>query len=210
MKTNPTFKLFKPSTLGLAIVIAWGLSVRPAQATYIVTLEQVGSNVVATGSGAIDLSGLIFQFDVSPSSSVLVPNIGQIFTGQPGSPADFYTGLTGPTTFGSGSATFTSSGSGDFVGIIGDFRSVETLIIVPGGYVSGVLSDSATYNNATFSSLGVTPGTYVWTWGTGPDQKFTLKIGAAGVSDSGSTFGLLFLASTSLFGANRLRFFRLA
>jgi hypothetical protein len=32
----------------------------PAQAGYIVTLQQVGPNVVATGSGAIDLSGLIF------------------------------------------------------------------------------------------------------------------------------------------------------
>ena len=35
-----------------------------------------------------------------------------------------------------------------------------------------------TFNNATFSSLGVTPGTYEWTWGTGlPNQNFTLIIG---------------------------------
>ena len=34
-------------------------SVRPAQA-YTVTLQQVGSNVVATGSGAINLTGLTF------------------------------------------------------------------------------------------------------------------------------------------------------
>ena len=32
-----------------------------------------------------------------------------------------------------------------------------------------------TFNNATFASLGVTPGTYVWTWGTGlANQNFTL------------------------------------
>jgi len=31
-----------------------------AQAGYIVTLKQVGPNVVATGSGAIDLTGLSF------------------------------------------------------------------------------------------------------------------------------------------------------
>ena len=44
----------------LAIVLAWLLSVRPAQAGYVVTLQQVGPDVVATGSGAIDLRGLTF------------------------------------------------------------------------------------------------------------------------------------------------------
>jgi len=43
--------------------------------------------------------------------------------------------------------------------------------------------------------------------GTGADQKFTLKIGAAGVPETGSTFGLLFLALTALFAANRLHSF---
>ena len=58
-----------------------------------------------------------------------------------------------------------------------------------------------TFDNATFASLGVTPGTYEWTWGTGlRNQNFTLIIGGAGVPDGGSTvslhgFGLLGLAS---------------
>ena len=72
---------------------------------------------------------------------------------------------------------------------------------MPQGYVSGAaLSNSMTFNNATFASLGVTPGTYVWTWGTGlPNQNFTLIIGGVGVPDGGSTvsllgFGLLGLA----------------
>ena len=34
----------------------------------------------------------------------------------------------------------------------------------------------AIYSGKTFATLGVTPGTYVWTWGTGANQKFTLKI----------------------------------
>jgi hypothetical protein len=42
-----------------------------------------------------------------------------------------------------------------------------------------LLSDTSTYANRTFSSLGVTPGTYEWTWGSGANQNFTLEIGTA-------------------------------
>ena len=38
------------------------------------------------------------------------------------------------------------------------------------------LSDSATYSGTTLADLGVTPGTYVWTWGTTANQNFTLEI----------------------------------
>jgi len=50
-------------------------------------------------------------------------------------------------------------------------------LTVPAGYVSGTaLSGSATYSGETLASLGVTPGTYVWMWGTGANQNFTLQI----------------------------------
>ena len=56
-----------------------------------------------------------------------------------------------------------------------------------------------TFNNTTFASLGVTPGTYVWSWGTGlENQNFTLVIGGAGVPDGGSTVSLLGLRFTRL------------
>ena len=48
---------------------------------------------------------------------------------------------------------------------------------MPQGYVSNnVLSSSATWNNKTFASLGLTPGTYKWTWGTGANENFTIII----------------------------------
>jgi hypothetical protein len=202
MKTIPTFKLFKLATL--AIVVAWGLSVRPAQAVpYVVTLKQVGSNVVATGSGAIDLTGLFLFCPCGNVSGLINPSVDDIEVGS-GS-ADFYSGIFGPVSFGTGSPTSASSSSGDPVGVSGD------LLLLPKGYVSGSpLSDTSTYNNATFASLGVTPGVYEWTWGTGANQNFTLKIGAATMPDWGSTFGLLLLALIGLFGANRLYLFRLA
>ena len=99
---------------------------------------------------------------------------------------------------------FANSGSGDFVGIKCLTAGPNGLLIVPQGYVSGAaLSDSMTFNNATFASLGVTPGTYVWTWGTGlPNQNFTLQIGGW-VPDGGSTVSLLGFALLGLVALRR-------
>jgi putative SOS response-associated peptidase YedK len=72
---------------------------------------------------------------------------------------------------------------------MGAFKHTRCIILVFGFYEwqdtpdrekhSGYASDDAlgtstdTWDNATFASLGVTPGTYVWTWGTDADQSFT-------------------------------------
>jgi hypothetical protein len=82
-----------------------------------------------------------------------------------------------------------------------------TFLLVPQGYMSGAaLSDSMTFNNATFASLGVTPGTYVWSWGTGVNQNFTLQIGSVGVPgvpDGGSTVSLFGCALLGLAALRR-------
>jgi hypothetical protein len=63
-------------------------------------------------------------------------------------------------------------------------------ILVPAGYVSGhPLSDTATYDNQTLSSLGVTPGTYTWTWGD-PDS-FTADIGTVSPVPEPTTLWLM-------------------
>ncbi len=190
--------IFVRSLLGAATASLLVFS-SPAQAGYIVTLQEVGSNVVATGSGAIDLTGLTFEGQASVAPSI-VPDLGIITTGA-SAVGDLYTGpISGPSSFGSSFITFANSGIGDLVAIFG----LASQLAVPDNYVSGsALSDSATYNNATFSSLFVTPGTHVWTWGAGANQNFTLVIQAAGVPDAGSTIGLLFLALAALFFARR-------
>jgi hypothetical protein len=163
---------FKSALIALiwALLIGCGFSVSSAWAGYTVTLQQVGANVVATGSGPIDLTGLSFSGTVSSFSTEIFPSIGFINTGLSGFFVDKYLGFSGPGSFGSGTETVANSGSGDLVSI-----SLALGLSVPQGYVSGTpLSDSATYDNATLSSLGVTPGTYEWTWGVGQNQNFTL------------------------------------
>jgi hypothetical protein len=195
MKT--TLKLFFALT---AVAVTSLFSVQPAQADYMVTLAQVGSNVVATGSGAINTTGL-GPFGTATGDPEIDAMLALIATGPTGSNADIYSGPTGPTSFGSGSVFHANSGSGNLVGINGTDRT----LFVPHNYVSNTaLTSSATWNNATFASLGVTPGTYVWTWGTGlANQSFTLQIGPAGVPDSGSTVSLLGCALLGLAALRR-------
>ena len=142
---------------------------------YVVTLNEVGANVVATGSGEFDLTGLTYfvTSGINTNPGFIIAQDGEIVTGASGSVVDIYSGVSGPSAFGSG-VNIASSGSGGFLGVDG----YDGYLLVPQGYVSGTtLSDTSTYDSATFNSLGVTPGTYEWTWGGGADQSFTLEIG---------------------------------
>src|SRR5690242_6748930 len=114
-----SLEFFKPTlATTLAIVLAWLLSVRPAQAGYTVTLQQVGPDVVATGSGPISLTGLTFSqsFSVNPGiRAETVPSgvSSLIYTGPTSSSVDSYFGATGPTSFGTWPFIFvTSANSG--------------------------------------------------------------------------------------------------
>jgi hypothetical protein len=165
--------------LGLIVlaVLAIGRNPTPAQAGYIVTLTEEGSNIVATGSGTIDLTGLSPTGGGNTLSARLNPGSGVIITGPTSNvPIQIYNGVTGPTSFGIALFTVAISGSGDLAGIQG---SGPSQLFLPFGYVSdSLLSDTSTYNNRTLSNLGVTPGTYEWTWGSG-DHADTFTLNAA-------------------------------
>jgi len=166
---------------------------QPAQATYIATFNEVGPNVVAIGSGSFNLAGLIFA---SPTIAgpAFNPSSGFVILASApssGTTADSYSGISGPTSFGIGGNDSPDTGSGPPVGIF--FSS----LIVPSNYISGapIGLNTNTWNNASFASLGVAPGTYTWSWGSGSNaDSFTLQIGPGatnGVPESSSTLPLL-------------------
>ena len=107
MKALP--KRLLPLTV-FAIAVTSLFCVRPAQA-FTITVEQMGSNVVWTGSGAINLTGLNFigpGIVVGSGTNPVLAVINMV----PGN-ADTYAGITGPTGFGAGSVSLASSFSGD-------------------------------------------------------------------------------------------------
>jgi hypothetical protein len=181
----PPTQIIKPAVAAtLAVALMCGLSVRPAQAGYIVTLQQVGPDVVATGSGTLDTTGLAINIEPPIAPALVQPDAGAITTGPTGFASDAQrigNLVSGPASFGSGGQTLASSGSGNTVGFV--VGQPQFTLIVPQNCMfsnsCGPLSDSSTYAGATFASLGITPGTYEWTWGTGQNQNFTIQAGSA-------------------------------
>ena len=78
---------------------------------YVVTVDQIGSNVVATGSGEFDLTGLSF-YGATAGPAIIFPAYGiiQVAAG----PGDSYTGVTGPNSFGQNVSFTANSNSGGF------------------------------------------------------------------------------------------------
>jgi hypothetical protein len=150
-------KIMTNAAVGAAVVIGLDVSVLPVQAAYVVDLTQevIGgvNDVVANGSGTIDLTDLGSPVVTEFIATGITPNFPAIETGPAnGNDGDAYSGITGPPNFGSGGQTSPSTGNGDIVGISGSF------LVVPAGYVSGDhLSDTMTFDNATFTSLNVIP-----------------------------------------------------
>jgi IPTL-CTERM motif len=145
----------------------------PARAAYTITLTESAGNVVASGSGSFNLTSLTPGTAGSARGFVQANNAG-LYVGPSALTAlTPYGSVTGPASFGSGGFQVANSGSGNIAGIDG------TGIVVPTGYISGTAtSGTATWTGKTFGALGVMPGTYVWTWGTGPSaDSLVLQIG---------------------------------
>ena len=163
----------RASLLALAACLA--TSAGPARATYMVTFSQAGPDVIASGGGTIDLDGLTFI-----TSGSTVPQVAPTFateaTGAPGA-VDEYSGASGPLSFGPGVITNATTGTGDLVGVqqlIGE----PGFVFVPTGYASGApLSDTATYAGQSFATLGLTPGAYLYNFGSGANaDTFTVEV----------------------------------
>ncbi|MBR8829786.1 MAG: hypothetical protein N5P05_001260 [Chroococcopsis gigantea SAG 12.99] len=128
-----------------------------AEASVIVTGEEVGGNVVFTVTGSIDISnvtaGQTATFD--DPSSYIDPGLRLFLTTSSGRNVGYYPVMAqGEPHFGFfPKSSFTTITTGDtFVSIIFPY------LLLDQNYVSGSpLNATATYVNATFSSLGIDP-----------------------------------------------------
>jgi hypothetical protein len=138
-----------------------------AHSLVILEMKEIGDNIVlTTDGGTVDLTGLSFLYSFSANSdddSFIDPVSARLwFAPSVDTSLDSYSGITGPTNFGNGFAASSDTHAGDVFGLIGGLG----WIAFQQGFSSGDTLGPSTqvWNNETLASLGVTPGTYDWTW----------------------------------------------
>lgn len=191
------------------LVAGLALPLASAEAAFTITLSEVGSDVVGVGTGTLDLTDLTYLGTVTRQPYLAATSthfgaqgfleLGPVATAS----QDYYGSVNGPgLTFGTGALAYPTSGSGDYVGILSN-----KYLYVSQGYVSGdQLSDTSTWGGASFASLGLTPGTYVNTWGTGATaDSFTIQVGAAAPIAEPGSLALLGAGVIGLVGLRRRR-----
>lgn len=174
------------ASLGLIAAVLLGSYSIASHAVLTMRLQEQGNDVVLTASGSLNLKALTIDPELkaltglNPSGFPIGPVavVGPL-GGTVGPFRDAYHGaISGPKSFGSGSYSFPSSGTGGPAGI-GTSVGFGNAVFVPLDYQSGEpLTGSSIFMDSTLTSLGVQSGTYTWTWGSGADQdSVVLKIG---------------------------------
>lgn len=135
-----------------------------AGAALVFTVAPSGSDVVASSpGGTLNTNGLSTEVPVG-GFALINSGLPALLTGEAG-PADLRGVVASfPSSFGGVTGmTVADSATGSVYGVVGNS------VLVPSMYVSGDLlgASSATFQNATLASLGVSPGNYVWTLPSG-------------------------------------------
>jgi hypothetical protein len=163
---------------------------------FTVTITQSGSDVIVSASGVLNLADLnyIGEAQGGGPGGLGAPSATFIVGGSIGA-FDQYSGSTfnAPATFGSFSGP-SNSGSGDTFGVIMNGQP-PYILAVPAGYTSNEsLTSTMTFTNTSIATMGLTEGTYTYTWGTGGNADAINMIiggtsGTSGTSGTGGTGG---------------------
>jgi hypothetical protein len=163
----------------LVAALAAGLlsAVGESRAGFVVTFSQDGANVVASGTGTLNLTALTDGGATSLTAGVQANGLIIVTGVTPDSGQILYSGITGPTSIGTGTTFFASdSGTGTAIGMnanVTDNAFSTPELLTSDSYVSGTEATStSTWDNTTIAGLGLTPGTYTYNWGSGADADF--------------------------------------
>lgn len=153
-----------------AALFAASLLAGAAEAGVIINFTQEGDDVMARANGWIDLNDLSFDGGRVVNAAVGAYTSYVVF-GPPGEPdwsnpwpwfGYYFAGdISGPADFGGGDFISPTSVTGEMFGFWAPYYIIISF------FSSGYIDCAATWENSTIGSLGLDPGTYVYTWGSG-------------------------------------------
>lgn len=158
-----------PLSLATGVALLFTTPPTPSQALTLTMLE-AGNDVVVSGSGTLNLTALQGPIPDQSDGAFVYPSFSSFLLGE-ATGLDVYIGdITFPASMGSGSGVI-GDGSGAPFGPVQFVFGFGQELWVPAGYQSGgPLNASAIFPGESLASLGVTPGIYTWSWGSGADS----------------------------------------
>jgi hypothetical protein len=173
----------KLSAVALCVAASVGIC-NSALAGVTIKVEEVGSDVVMAGGGTLDLS-LWTLFTPGFGTPGMKADEGVSLGPDPMHEVDLYftpQGFAGPASIGTGTSFIpATSGSGDPSGLTWTApMGLTELLGVPSGYTSGdpIIGSTALFEGESFLTMGISPGSYTWTWdtATGGSDFFTINV----------------------------------
>jgi hypothetical protein len=139
------------------------------------TIQEVGPDVVLSGTGTANLSSLNLEGTFANFVSNIRPSTGRFSVGSGGNYSTYSGSTFNPVPFGSGFLPINADiSTGNNFGI-GGFGN----LVVPQGYVGGALNGTGTFTATTLATLGVTVpgGPYLIQWGaSGASETITFQV----------------------------------
>jgi hypothetical protein len=175
----------------LTVAAMLAIPAATAQATIIISVTELGGDVVFSSTGSLDITGAEYLGGIGYADGFIPGGSNWYIASGAGTFVDNYamTSYAGP--FGTSETFFSwpTSVYGDDFFIWGQ-AGLTAQVGVPVGYVSfAPISSGMVFSGVTIASLSLTPGTYVYTI---PNDEIILRIGSASpVPDPGSSL-LLF------------------
>lgn len=159
-----------------------------ANAAVTVNLDQVGTSVIATASGTLSLSGLVYFSNSYTLTSAVNGSGGYVGSGTAGSSLDSYTGFAGPASFGTGGLMYATDNAGTAFAVNGTNFGTP-VVFVQSGYVSGsAIASTLTFANSTFASLGLDQGVYAY---ASSNDTVTVRIGSVAAVPEPATWAMM-------------------
>lgn len=187
-KSPSTMINMKLMVAGVAIALAFGGG-PVCNGAVMITMEESGNDVTATLSGAItnwtgatltvgttQTGGIVNRVAPSDTAFLFVngPSLGA------GTSLTRYSAPTYPTSLGPGTTIVdaNTSTASTVLYILG--RQLDNIFIADSYALNTPITGVLNWQNQTFGNMGLTPGSYIWSWGDpstpGQGDKITLNI----------------------------------